>query len=76
PTDHAPPFLRYVERAWDDGMQSWTYLVKDSVSLQHFFTGTQENLQAEATTLLDGIQSDVLLTKEDSHSRFWIFLIA
>ncbi|KIK90494.1 hypothetical protein PAXRUDRAFT_151821 [Paxillus rubicundulus Ve08.2h10] len=72
PTVNVPSFLQYNERFWDDGMQSWTYLVKKGVSLRHIFTGNQENLQKEATALLETIQCDILLKKEDSSSPYFM----
>ncbi|KAF8839374.1 hypothetical protein BDN67DRAFT_1070101 [Paxillus ammoniavirescens] len=72
PTVNVPSFLQYNERSWDDGMQAWTYLVKNGVSLRHVFTGNQENLQIEATTLLERIQCDVLLKKEDPSSPYFM----
>jgi len=50
-------------------MQSWIYGVKDGVTLCHVFTGNQEHLQEDATALLERIQSEVLLRKEDPSSE-------
>ncbi|KAF9224259.1 hypothetical protein BS17DRAFT_105572 [Gyrodon lividus] len=72
PVDNPPSFLQSTKRSWDDGMQSWTYLVNYGVSLQHVFTGNQENIQTEATALLEGIQCDVLLSKEDPSSPYFM----
>jgi len=47
-------------------------LVKNGVSLRHIFTGNQENLQIEPTTLLERIQCDVLLKKEDPSSPYFM----
>lgn len=55
-------------------MQSWIYGVKDGVTLCHVFTGNQGHLQEGATALLERIQCEVLLRKEDRKSKCHICL--
>ncbi|KIJ63553.1 hypothetical protein HYDPIDRAFT_168377 [Hydnomerulius pinastri MD-312] len=69
PVNNVPSFIPCRERSWGEGMQYWIYLIKDGVSVQHVFTRNEEHLQTEATSLLEGFQRDVLLSKEES-SKF------
>lgn len=50
-------------------MQSWNYGVKGGVTLCHVFTGNQEHLQEDATALLERVQREVVLRKEDRSSK-------
>lgn len=70
PTNNVPSVVVSDSITWDDGIQSWIYSVKDGVTLCHIFTGNQEHLQEDATTLLERIQRDVLLRKEDPSSKY------
>ncbi|KIJ65344.1 hypothetical protein HYDPIDRAFT_110377 [Hydnomerulius pinastri MD-312] len=72
PVNNVPSFIPCRERSWDEGMQYWTYLIKDDVSVQHVFTRNEEHLQTEATSLLEDIQRDVLLSKEESSSPYFV----
>ncbi|KAH7891009.1 hypothetical protein F5I97DRAFT_1923502 [Phlebopus sp. FC_14] len=76
PVNNAPPFLDHEQGSWDDKMQYWSYLIKDNVSVQHVFTGNEDFLQVEATKLLEDIQRDVLLKREDPSSPYFIHVTA
>ncbi|KAG6381858.1 hypothetical protein JVT61DRAFT_472 [Boletus reticuloceps] len=71
PTNNIPSVVVPDSIAWDDGMQSWIYSVKNGVTLCHIFTGNQEHLQEDATALLEKIQCEVLLRKEDPSSPYF-----
>ncbi|KAF8141332.1 hypothetical protein EV363DRAFT_1391802 [Boletus edulis] len=71
PTNDIPSVVVPDSVAWDDGMQSWIYSVKNGVTLCHVFTGNQEHLQEDATALLEKIQCEVLLRKEDFSSPYF-----
>lgn len=69
PTNNIPSVVASDSISWDDGMQSWIHGVRDGVTLCHVFTGNQERLQGEATALLERIQCEALLRREDPSSK-------
>ncbi|KAG9308048.1 hypothetical protein JVU11DRAFT_12615 [Chiua virens] len=71
PTNHIPSVVDSDSTTWDDGMQSWLYAVNGGVTVSHVFTGNQEHLQEDATVLLERIQCEVLLRREDNFSPYF-----
>ncbi|KAH0836906.1 hypothetical protein J3R83DRAFT_8721 [Lanmaoa asiatica] len=71
PTNYFPSVVVSDGITWNDGMQSWTYNVRDGVILCHVFTGNQKHLQEDANALFERIQCEVLLRKEDPSSPYF-----
>lgn len=72
PLDVAPSSVCGADYSWDDGMRTLAYEVNSGTNVKHVFTGNQEILQEDATRLLLAVQKDVILSRSDLQSAYYI----
>jgi hypothetical protein len=72
PLDVAPSSVCGTDYSWNDGMRTLAYEVNSGTNVKHVFTGNQEILQEDATRLLLAVQKDVILSRSDLQSAYYI----
>lgn len=74
PLNHVPHCLDVKKETWENGMLSYTYVLRENVQAVYMFTANREELQQEATTFREDVQRDVILRRESTATPFFTYL--
>ncbi|KAG6332897.1 hypothetical protein ID866_6193 [Astraeus odoratus] len=73
PEDNVPNCLASGTSVGDNGVRAHIYTLREGVSVYHVSTFDEEELQEEVTTLVEQIQQDIILSRENYNSPFFTY---